>query len=90
MVESVHPPEIAFPSIGFSITHWVLLFFLFAYIASRFLLRPEIRLISPTAPKWQRFAQSFLNLMLCFVVLALVLWGIEVLTTSVADYRAIR
>lgn len=90
MVGFVRYLEIAFPSIGFSIARWVLSFFLFGYIASRFLLRPEFQLVPPTAPKWQRGLQSFFNLMFCFVVLVLVLWGIEVLTTNVADYRAIR
>jgi len=32
--------EAEFPSVGFTIIRWVLSFFLFGYLASRFLLQP--------------------------------------------------
>jgi len=82
--------EAEFPSPGFSIIRWVLTFFLFGYIASRFLLRPEIRFVPKDAPRWLRFFQSMLNFALCFVVFAFVLWGLQIVAATVADYRGLR
>ena len=37
-----------------------------------------------------RFAQSMLNFALCFLVFAIVLWGLHILSSSVAEYRSLR
>jgi signal transduction histidine kinase len=82
--------EIQFPSIGFTIARWLLSFFLFGYIASRFLLRPEIRFVSADASRWLRLLQFLLNFAICFIVFAAVLWVLQMLTATVAEYNSLR
>ncbi len=82
--------ETVYPSAGFTVTRWVLSVFLFGYIASRFLLRPELRLFPADAPAWLRLLQFAVNFALCFLVFAAVLWALHSLVGTVSDYRALR
>lgn len=78
----------AFPQRIFDLLYWGLAGLLFAYLVSRFLLRPEIRIIPNPAKRWQRLLQTLANMMICIVVFALVLWGLGQLTGAIADYRS--
>lgn len=79
--------EIRYPGPLFAILYWVLAALLFGYLASRFLLRPEIRLFSADATRWQRLIQSVFNFLLCVVAFLAVLWGIAAVVGHLADYR---
>ncbi|KGB53586.1 hypothetical protein FG91_02575 [Sphingopyxis sp. LC81] len=71
----------------FNLLHWGLAILLFGYIASRFLLRPEVRLFADTAPRWQKIVQSAVNFLLCIVVFLALLWAIAAVTNGIAEYR---
>lgn len=72
---------------AFRTIYWVLAAFLFTYLASRFLLQPEIRLVPDRSKPWQRMLQSMLNLLICVGAFLLVLWTVDTLVTGVARYR---
>lgn len=76
------------PLVILDLLYWMLATLLVAYIASRFLLRPEIRLVPHPERRWQGRLQSALNLAFCLGLCALVLWAIHLLTQAVAAYRA--
>lgn len=76
-----------YPEPVFRAIYWVLAAFLFTYLASRFLLRPEIRLVPDRGKLWQRLLQSVLNLLICMGAFLVVLWGVDILITGVAQYR---
>ena len=77
----------AHDEILFSVTYWLLSALLFGYIASRFLLRPEIPFLGNPAARIPRLIQSALNFMLCIVVFGLTLWAVSALTQAIAEYR---
>lgn len=70
-----------------SVVYWVLSALLFGYIASRFLLRPEIPFLGNPPGRLGRLTQSALNFLLCIVVFALTLWAVATLTEVIAEYR---
>lgn len=72
----------------FNVLNWGLTALLFGYIASRFLLRPEIRLVPHPDRPVQARIQTILNMMLCLALCVCVLWGVQHLTDAVTDYRA--
>lgn len=74
----------------FTLLYWVLAALLFGYLASRFLLRPEVQLFPEDAPRWQQLVQSSVNFLICIVVFLAVLWGIAVVVSGLADYRLTR
>lgn len=86
MVGLVQFLEIRHPGPLFGLLHWALAILLFGYIASRFLLRPEIRLFPDDAPRWQRLLQSAVNFLLCVVVFLALLWAIAAVTDGIAEY----
>ncbi len=71
----------------FTVTYWILSALLFGYIASRFLLRPEIPFLGNPTGRLRRLIQSALNFLLCIVVFGLTLWTVSALTQAIADYR---
>jgi hypothetical protein len=71
-----------------TVTYWGLSALLFGYIASRFLLRPEIAFLGNPAGRLGRLLQSALNFLLCIVVFGLTLWAISTLTEVIAQYRS--
>ncbi|NCQ25561.1 MAG: hypothetical protein COW54_03620 [Rhodobacteraceae bacterium CG17_big_fil_post_rev_8_21_14_2_50_63_15] len=73
-----------------TLTYWVLSALLFGYIASRFLLRPEIPFLGNSTGRSARLVQSALNFLLCFVVFGVTLWSVNTLTEAISEYRAIR
>ncbi|GAW36584.1 hypothetical protein RA2_03657 [Roseovarius sp. A-2] len=74
-------------SLILDLTYWGLSALLFGYIASRFLLRPEIPFLGHPVGRLARFAQSGLNFLLCIVVFAIVLCIIANLTETIATHR---
>lgn len=79
-----------YPGLLFTFLYWILAALLFGYIASRFLLRPEIRIFPDDAMRWQRLVQSAVNFLLCVVVFLVLLWGIAAVTDGIAEYRFAR
>lgn len=79
-----------YPGLLFTFLYWILAALLFGYIASRFLLRPEIRIVPDDATRWQRLVQSAVNFLLCVVVFLALLWGIAAVTDGLAQYRFAR
>jgi hypothetical protein len=69
------------------VTYWVLAGLLFGYIASRFLLRPEIAFLGNPQGRAGRLVQSALNFGLCVVVFGVTLYAVSTLTGAIADYR---
>lgn len=69
------------------VTYWVLSMLLFGYIASRFLLRPEIAFLGNPEGRAARLAQSALNFVLCFGVFALTLYAVSEMANAIATYR---
>jgi len=76
------------PGLAFSVLYWVLAGFLFAWLASRFLLRPEVAFFGPAPAGWRRWAQTALNFLLCAGIFGLVLWGVNVLVGALGAARA--
>ncbi|PWE33318.1 hypothetical protein DDZ14_05930 [Maritimibacter sp. 55A14] len=68
--------------------YWALAALLFAYLAARFLLRPELRVVPNPARRWQRLLQSLVNLVVCVLAFLAVLWLVETLSQIVAQQRA--
>lgn len=82
--------ETGFDAPVFTIARWVLSFFLFGYIASRFLLRPEIRLFPGTTSRLLIALRILANFTVCFIVFALVLWSVDMLADSASRFRTLR
>lgn len=76
-----------YPDPVFLAIYWILAAFLFTYLASRFLLQPEIRLVPDPGKRWQRLLQGVLNLLICMGAFLVVLWTINMLVSAVAQYR---
>ena len=70
------------------LTYWALAALLFGYIASRFLLRPEIPFLGNPQGRAARLAQSALNFLLCVGVFAVTLHAVSELTGAIAAYRS--
>lgn len=71
-----------------TLTYWVLSALLFGYIASRFLLRPEIAFLGNPSGRAARLLQSALNFLLCIVVFGVTLWSVSTMTAAISEYRA--
>jgi len=74
-------------SIWLDVIHWVMSLMLFGYLASRFLLRPEIPIFANRDTFWKRIAQTVLNYALCMAAFMAVMWGLNHLVAAIADYR---
>lgn len=79
--------ETTYQAPAFTIARWVLSFFLFGYIASRFLLRPEIQLFPGTASRFLIAVRIIINFAICFITFALVLWSVSVLADVAGGIR---
>lgn len=77
----------SYPSVLLRMLYWILAALLFGYIASRFLLRPEVRIFARGAPRWQRLVQSSVNFFVCVILFAAVLWLIGATTQTIAEQR---
>lgn len=67
--------------------HWTLSAMLLGYLASRFLLRPEIPVFGAADRRWKRLIQTAVNILICVGAFALVMWGLNLLVGGVAQYR---
>jgi len=70
-----------------TLTYWALSALLFGYVASRFLLRPEIPFLGNPSGRAGRLAQSALNFLLCVGVFLLTLYAVGELTGAIAAWR---
>jgi predicted cobalt transporter CbtA len=77
-----------FPSLVLDLLYWGLASLLFAYLVSRFLLRPEVPIMPNPRQRWQRILQTMVNLVICILAFALALWAIGQLTETISQYRA--
>jgi len=75
------------PSPWFDVIHWGASAMLFAALASRFLLRPEVPLFADLDRRWKRRVQTAANLVLCLLAFLAAMWVIEHLVAGVARYR---
>lgn len=67
--------------------HWTVSGLLFGYLASRFLLRPEIPVFITRDRPWKRATQSIINLMLCAAAFLIVMGVLNTLVSEIALYR---
>lgn len=82
--------SISFPGTLFTAVHWVLAGLLFAYLVSRFLLRPEIQVFGPDAGRALRLLQTLLNLALCVLAFIAVLWAVNALADAAGAVQGAR
>ena len=73
--------------IWFSVIHWSLAGLLLAYIASRFLLRPEVPIFARVDRRWKQVVQTTLNLALCMLAFMIVMMALNLLVDAMATYR---
>lgn len=76
-----------YPDPYLSAVYWILAALLFGYVASRFLLRPEISLFGPGATRWQRLLQSAVNFLVCVVAFGAVLATIGTITERMTEQQ---
>ena len=76
-----------YPDPYLSAAYWILAALLFGYVASRFLLRPELKLFGPDAPRWQRLVQSAANFVVCVVVFIAILAMIGAITERMTQQQ---
>jgi hypothetical protein len=79
-----------YPDPWLAILYWLLAALLFGYVASRFLLRPEIRIFASDAPVWKRLLQSAANFFLCIGVFIGVLAAIHAVAEGIVEDRFVR
>lgn len=78
----------AFPDPMFRVIYWGLAALLFAYLVSRFLLRPEIRLFGPDASHAQRLIQTAFNILICLLAFVAVLWAVNTLSDAASALQS--
>lgn len=74
-------------ALPYDLLHWTTSALLFVYLASRFLLRPEVPIFANRDRRWKRVLQTMVNLAICMVAFALVLWALNLLVDGFARYR---
>ena len=74
-------------SAWFDLAHWVTSALLFGYLASRFLLRPEVPIFVNPNRTWKRRLQTAANLVICMAAFMLVMLGLNHLVDGIAHYR---
>jgi len=75
------------PSVWFDAIHWGMSALLFGYLASRFLLRPEVPIFARTDRRWKRVVQTLVNYGLCMLAFLLVMMALNHLADGVARYQ---
>ena len=71
----------------FDAIYWALSALLLAYLASRFLLRPEVPIFARVDKPWKRVVQTTLNLALCMAAFMVVMMALNLLVDAMATYR---
>lgn len=79
--------SISFPGLLYQAVHWGLAALLFAYLASRFLLRPEIRLFGPKPSRAQRLLQTAFNFFVCVLAFVVVLLLVNAMVDAATALR---
>jgi len=74
-------------ALPYDLLHWTTSAMLFVYLASRFLLRPEVPIFATRDRTWKRVLQTTLNLAICMAAFALVIWALNLLVDGIARYR---
>lgn len=74
-------------ALWFDVIHWATSAMLFGYLASRFLLRPEIPIFAHRDARWKRRVQTAVNYVLCMAVFMLVMHALNTLVEGMAMYR---
>jgi len=74
-------------SVWFDVIHWATSGLLFGYLASRFLLRPEVPIFADRDRRWKRVVQTALNLVICMAAFVLVMTVVDRLVDGIAQYR---
>ncbi|WP_282025422.1 hypothetical protein [Limimaricola cinnabarinus] len=72
---------------GFRALHWGLSALLFAYLASIFLLRPEIAIFANTDTRRKRLIQTAVNHAVCMAAFMAAMIGIDALADAAAEMR---
>ncbi|MGX9856571.1 hypothetical protein ACR03S_14170 [Limimaricola variabilis] len=76
--------------LGFRLLHWALSALLFAYLASVFLLRPEIPLFARTDTRRKRLIQTGVNYAICMAAFMAAMFAIDALADAAAGMRVVR
>lgn len=71
----------------FTTLYWAASIMLFAYLASRFLLRPEIPIFSQRDRLWKKITQSAINYGLCMLLFMFVMYVLGQFVDGIAQYR---
>ncbi|MBI6628952.1 hypothetical protein [Pontibaca salina] len=74
-------------SLWFDVIYWLTAALLLGYLASIFLLRPEIPIFARRDAPWKRVVQTVVNYMICMIVFMIVLWGIDALIAGIGEHR---
>lgn len=74
-------------ALHYDLLHWTTSAMLFIYLASRFLLRPEVPIFATRDRRWKRALQTAVNLAICMAAFMLVMWGLTLLVDGIARYR---
>lgn len=72
---------------GFKALHWVLSALLFAYLASIFLLRPEIPIFARADTRRKRLIQTGVNHAVCMAAFMAAMMAINALADAAAEMR---
>ncbi|MGF6859870.1 hypothetical protein ABIE69_000425 [Rhodobacteraceae bacterium MBR-64] len=79
---------ISFSGLLYDAVYWFFAGLLFAYLASRFLLSPEIRIFSGQISRTRRLVQTAFNFMVCVLAFVVVLWVLNALVDGFTTLRA--
>lgn len=73
--------------LGFRALHWFLSALLFGYLASIFLLRPEIPIFANADTRRKRLIQTGVNHAVCMAAFMAAMMGIDALANAAAEMR---
>ncbi|MGR3463493.1 hypothetical protein [Limimaricola sp.] len=75
---------------GFRALHWTLSGLLFVYLASVFMLRPEIPIFARTDTRRKRLIQTGVNYAICMAAFMAAMAAIDALADAAAGMRVVR
>jgi Kef-type K+ transport system membrane component KefB len=74
-------------SIWYDILHWAMSAMLLGYLASRFLLRPEVPIFARRDRRWKRILQTVVNIVACMLAFMAVMMLLDRLVDGLMQYR---
>lgn len=77
-----------FDNLLYAAFYWLFAGLLFAYLASRFLLSPEITIFAGEVSRAQRLLQTAFNLLICVLAFLVVLWAVNALVDGITTLRS--